>query len=441
MNNLLSGVIRLLSTQGNSKKRDENITSLKNDLKLFAASLFRGIRIIMGLFVIFIISFNMAAPQLMPVTGKSIVNAKLNWVRTPIEGNVTFSSIAVGSSVSSGEHIGSVINDRADDNFLNQLELQKAAIETSQILLQEQYNQYTAERIELNRKLSQSLNSLELTTGVRIDTLRREIVAARESKEQLNNQIRRYEIANFEYSSTDPHAIVSRAMIEDLKNQRAIAALSIHTNQNQLVILQQELESATRGEFNSQSTPEEKIMLKSIDKNIARLTTELSSFSTTLDGIQNKILERERHLQLIRSHNLVSKVNGIVWDISVADGAYVKNGDSVIGIANTDTLMVESVFHQRYLEDIAIGDHASVLLMGSKKRISGVVSRLMIRDHSQSKNLNAFSIDELASDEFKVLISLDSGERHIPIIGQRAKVLISENKNDPMSRMISMINR
>jgi len=97
---------------------------------------------------------------------------------------------------------------------------------------------------------------------------------------------------------------------------------------------------------------------------------------------------------------------------------------------------VEGHFHQRYLDNIKVGDPATIELMGSKQKLSGTVSEVKIRDQIKSADLSAFNFDSLASNEFKVVLTLDDWQEQELFIGQRAKVIVSKSRSSILPRLL-----
>ncbi len=401
----------------------------------------KAIRISIGAFILLIIGTNIVIPQVLPVSGKSIVNAKLEWIRTPIQGNVHFRSINIGDTVSRNGILGKVTNERADDNFLNQLNLQKSAIETAKLNIIDRQTQLKGEQQKLEQRLFHSLADLKTQTAIQIDTIQHELALALTEAESLENKIFRYKAVNREQAHSGQYAVVSRSQLDQVQTDLSETEVKISAHTNTLALLEQRLESATSGHFDSQNAPQERLQLLDIERGLASIQSELSSLMLKAEAIDQKITERKAHVALISEHKLISNASGIVWDIAFSEGSYVHNGDSLIAIADTDTLTVECIFHQRYLDNIEAGDHATVNLMGSNRKITGKVASITIRDHVKSNDLSAFNFGDLSSDEFKVIVELDRNIDVTPLIGQRAKVIISGSEHNLVSRMLSMLNR
>lgn len=69
-------------------------------------------------------------------------------------------------------------------------------------------------------------------------------------------------------------------------------------------------------------------------------------------------------------------VNGIVTNLTLRPGEYVKSGSGVVALVDTDTFRVEAYFEETKLPRVGIGAPASVHLMGQPGRLTGHVESI-----------------------------------------------------------------
>jgi len=405
----------------------------------FPDAILRLIRASIGTFLIFIIVTSFVVPHVLAVSGKSIVNAKLEWIRTPINGSVSFNNIRLGDSVSKGDLLGVVSNERAEDTLLNSLRLEKSALDTSIFTLEKRHQQLTEQRRELAASVYQSLLQLREQTKVQINTTETELLLSEKKHIQLKEKIQRYESANREFSKSEPYSVVSRAILDEHHSQ--ITEVDAYTSKQQdtLTMLKSDLHLAIAGEFTSKNTPPEQLKLNDVEQAITAITAEKQALLMKSNQLLADVEARTVNLGLVKQNEFTARVNGVLWDIGYADGSYVNNGDSLVAIADTDSLVIECIFHQRYLDNIHIGDFATINLMGSGEKLTGRVKKVLIRDPVRTSDLNAFKFNSPENNEFKVMISLDGDQT--PRIGQRAKVVISKNKSSPISKILMTLSR
>lgn len=419
----------------------ESLESTKNSVSTSHVDVFfRVVRAVVGSVILLTIVTAILIPQVLPVSGNSYVNAKLEWIRTPIEGDLQFGDLKVGDKVSEGTVIGTVTNTRADDYFLNQLNSEKSGLDSLLFSL-ENRRRHLVDRSEVLRgKIDESLADLEVKTRIRLEIIENELAQATEEKGMIRTRLERYKKANRKYKGEESFAIVSRVSLEKLSDRERELETSINSQQTTINLLQSNLESALKGNFVSENTPLEQQQLLEIEQSLMSIDAEIESLTLKAGNLSNRLNSRLEHLKKNTHYELVAGVSGTLWDIGFPDGSYVNHGDSVVAIADTSTLSVEGNFHQRYLDNIKVGDPATIDLMGSSEKLSGVVSEVKIRDQIKSADLSAFNLSSPATNEFKVVVTLDQQQGHDPYIGQRAKVIISKSRTSVMPSLLLLFN-
>jgi RND family efflux transporter MFP subunit len=137
-------------------------------------------------------------------------------------------------------------------------------------------------------------------------------------------------------------------------------------------------------------------------------------------------------LNLDRS-SVRAQVNGRVANVTLRPGAYVTVGKGVFALIDSDTLRVEGYFEETKLDNIKVGDVATIQLMGNGRRLQGRVESIAggIEDRERSDgstllaNVNpTFSWVRLAQ-RVPVRIKLDSPPEDLRlVVGRTATVAI-----------------
>ena len=435
--NLNTGQIPLIKITGIRGRATSNHSSCHNSEVTLSSKVsptlfdnfLRVVRVLIGSAILLTIVTAILIPQLLPVSGNSFVNAKLEWIRTPIEGDLAFSSINVGDKVAKGTVLGTITNPRADDYFLNQLNSENSGLESALFSLKNRKKHLTERREILKVKVDDSLISLQDKSQIRLEIVENELASAISENAAIKKRIARYEKANANYKGEESYAVISRASIESLWDREKELQTSIISQTATINLLKSNLESALSGTFVSENTPLEQQQLLEIEHSLANIDSEIESLTIKSDKLQAQIASRLDRLKTNSYYELVAGVAGTMWDIGFPDGSYVNHGDSVVAIADTDTLSVEGNFHQRYLDNIKVGYPATISLMGSREKLGGVVTEVKIRDQIKSADLSAFNLDSPATNEFKVVVKLDDRQNNDLYIGQRAKVIISKSRS------------
>ena len=401
----------------------------------------RTVRILVGSFILLTILTAILIPQILPVSGNSFVNAKLEWIRTPIEGDLYFHELRIGDKVSRGTALGKVTNERADDFFLNQLKSEKSSLEAALFTLQNRHLHLTQQKDSLESRVTDSLDDLRQKNSVQLEMIENDIALAAEELVTVNDRLARFRQANADYQGGESYAVVSRSAIDALVNRKNHLQTLISSKKTAIKLSKSSLESALNRTFVSEHTPLELQQVMEIELALMSIETEIDSLNLKSEKLSSQIDERMAHLEKNTNHELVAGVSGTVWDLGFSDGSYVNHGDSIIAIADTETIMVEGNFHQRYLDNVQVGDPATVALTGSDKRLSGLVSEVKIRDQIKSADLSAFNLESPDTNEFKVIVTLNSGEAEDVFIGQRARLIISKSSSSIIPSILLFYKR
>jgi len=393
-------------------------------------------RAVVGSAILLTIVTSILIPQVLPVSGNSYINAKLEWIRTPIDGELDFGDIKVGDKIEKGTVLGAIANNRADDYFLNELNREKSSIETALFALENRREQLKGRGIELKLKASKSLINFEETTKIRLSIIRSDLARDIEEKATVSDQIKRYQKANSDYDGEGEYSVVSRVALENLFMKEKQLRSSIIRREQDIVLLASDLESVLDKHYVSDNTPVEQLQFLDTEQQLLNVESEIRNLTIKIERVSTQISARVEFLKRNNYYELVAGVSGIMWDTGFPDGSYVSNGDSVVAIADTKSLSVEGMFHQRYLDDIAAGDPVTIKLMGSSEKLRGIVSDVRIRDQIKSADLTAINPRAPESNEFNVVVDIDERDARDLYIGQRAKVVISKSSSSVIPSLL-----
>jgi RND family efflux transporter MFP subunit len=140
-------------------------------------------------------------------------------------------------------------------------------------------------------------------------------------------------------------------------------------------------------------------------------------------------------LNLERS-TVVAPVNGIVTNFGLLPGHYVTSGASILALIDSDTFRVEGYFEETKLRRIAVGDPATVKLIGDPTPLKGHVESIAsgIEDQSRSTSTDllasvnpTFSWVRLAQ-RVPVRIKLDNVPEKVRLVtGRTATVSVGDD--------------
>jgi len=419
-----SSILSFVASFVSSVKGDRN-----NGFNLNTDKILRAIRVTVGALILLTIITAILIPQVLPVSGNSFINAKLEWIRTPIDGDLSFSDLKIGDYIPEGRVLGTITNERIDDYFLNQLKMERSAIESALFSLDSRKGLLEKRSNVLQSKVRESLLNIEEVTKARLSMVKGDLARTMEEKAGTRELVRRYKKANRDYKGEESFAVVSRDKLEHLLRTEKELQAKIGRQKTDYILLSSSLESVLAGNYVSENTPVEQQQLLDTKKQLTNIASEIEVLTLKKNKLSTQVSARVELLNRNNHFDLLAGVSGTVWDIGFPDGSYVNHGDSIVAIADTGTLSVEGSFHQRYLDNIEVGDPVTIDLLGSSEKLNGTASELKIRDQIKSADLSAINVDSPAANEFNVVVAINeqhSSELHI---GQRAKLIISKSSS------------
>lgn len=138
---------------------------------------------------------------------------------------------------------------------------------------------------------------------------------------------------------------------------------------------------------------------------------------------------------------VASSVDGTVWSRDMPTGQTVREGDDLIRIAESNTVLVEAYVDGRYAKQLSIGDRAIVSL-SSNQRVTGRI--IAIQGPGERKaDADAFAIELKAPVEglYHVAVRIDSSDRGLVHVGQVAKVLFPGPDSSVSYRVYSWVTQ
>jgi|GEM_PF-5484381 len=202
------------------------------DFMILLKPFIRTARIVAGTLILLTLLAGILMPQVLPVSGNSFVNARLEWIRTPIEGRLEYSDIKVGDTVTRGSMLGTITNNRADDYFLNQLQTEKFSLESALFSLKSKRQQLAERSLLLQKRVADSLLELKEKTKIQLEVMQNDIALITAEQNTIAGRLVSFEKANNAYGHNS-YAVVSRASIEDM--QAKVKALEISIASKNLI--------------------------------------------------------------------------------------------------------------------------------------------------------------------------------------------------------------
>ena len=397
-----------------------------------------------------------------PVSMVAVTNARVSRVRSSVNGQIESFAVEVGDRVTAGQPLARLVTVAPAARLAaDQLEKQKSDLEIQEASLVAQIadteahlqdytkdvNDYTSRMTaETNMSLQQALQELATAKAWQQQVKQAVKPAPNEELVELDQEITRMatQLRDMRAKYSDNHPDVQRlsATLADARHRRQqlaasapaptptggmeqlAAAREVETRSATVERLRAELVNLSSGYFvGVDLQPPPTLTLR--DEASASLG-RLRDQKLVLD-LQQKSIEEQLAKQMatpgVDPVTVASTVDGTVWSRDMPTGQTVREGDDLIRIAESNSLLVEAYVDGRYARQLSIGDRAIVSL-SSNQRVTGRI--VSIQGPGERKaDADAFAIELKAPVEglYHVAVRLDTSDRGLVRVGQVAKVL------------------
>ena len=167
---------------------------------------------------------------------------------------------------------------------------------------------------------------------------------------------------------------------------------------------------------------------------ITGLNEQETTLSKDIASIQMDITREQTRIAALKEAPVPSTNNGILYSRKANDQQWLKKSDTIAHIADPKTIIIESVMHPRYMNDIQPGDQVQIELTGERRRVSGTVKDLVPLKGQDAQM--ATTLTSLLADHFKVRVEINQTAGPVTI-GQNVKLMVTGKDPGWFSRFIA----
>ncbi len=306
-------------------------------------------------------------------SANAVVSARLVSIRAPIDGVVSTEIGEVGTKVSRGTTIATILDPWFDDQrltdlraALRRLELQsrnavedKAALLAFQAKLEERVATHTHANAERLRGL--------VTEAERISAA----LEARQNQAQIDvdRQV-----------PLQSSGVVSRAEAQKRLSTLAAARHDTAAQQGRLASLRAEAEAASAGVLSSHGGIDVSYSAQRIDQiamEVVNLTRLVADLGAEAEATAARLADEERRVLRLREARLIAPVTGVVWRKGATAAERVAKGDMLVELVDCEAPFLLVAVPQDRFSDIEIGGMARYRLSGELVERKGEVRSIL----------------------------------------------------------------
>lgn len=389
-------------------------------MRPWLSKFFKAIRITLAVCLISVSLWALLLPPAFPYSTHAVVNAKAVAIRAGERGHIAFEPTTRSTILQAGDCLASVTRDLAkeqrkleEQNFTKlklegQLESLDEAIESLQQKLQTTKGNVEEKRLSSDRNLKISMMAAEEKVKIYAADLA-EKIADQKRVEPL-----------FE------DGIVTAAQWSEVRQQKIESEKLLKAAEVELSGFKARLEDLKSGtsRLSDGDLARATAKLESYEQEASDLGLQRAELRTELDEITKQIESARRYSKEDKTYELTTPIKGVVWHRRAVDGEPLVEGQVVAEVADVGSLFVEAYFRQDFLNQIEIGDHATIYLVGETRFIDGKVVDIQVQESTarEEKLINTVKLD---ISLLNVKIEAINGNFEPKDLGQLAKVLVS----------------
>lgn len=336
-------------------------------------------------------------------------------VRTPIAGTVQGDVLDVGAAVAPETLLARVVDEFLDPTPRENLRSLCAQLETRR-----------AASLAAIRTQEDSLLALRAHAD-RHRSLLGEYLWLRLLGYQANALVLGRRVAAAEAAAGRQQALGDAGLVAQAERERAAlcrtearAALrGLHLEQRAAL---RQLHALGGGHFLGIEQPADAGRLRDAEARLPEMRIEAQALAANLADAERRLAAEQSRMDKLRRTDLRSPVAGRILRRAVSAGQLVQPGETTYLVAESRSLHVEALFHQRWIRSIAPGDSAKIVLFG--RTLSGRVRCLLSSWCSEDPTMAA-SAPGTDATHFIAVIEIDAesdpGDLHV---GEKAEVCL-----------------
>ena len=322
-------------------------------------------RLIIGFLVASIALWAVAGEQMSGVSANAFVNARVVTLRSETAGRLNLPSRTLGSFVSKGETLGSVIDPLVDKVCLNdlQLDLEKKA---SEII-------WIERRI---RGLKQVLEKLERRAiayqNRRVAELRLQVVRARNRLEVLEEH-RGLRAADNQVADTVTWTV------ERMPGEQVTFELELEHARERVEVLENSLRAAVTGIFlgdGYNDAPNSEQRSNALALELEELVLSLRLHKDEQIAIKERLLKEMLRVRRLEEAEIAAPVSGIYWEVIEADSVSIQSGDPIVRIVDCSSVIISLSVSEMTFNSLSLGAQAKFRFMNDSHVYDGTIIRL-----------------------------------------------------------------
>ena len=381
------------------------------------------IRIALGALLVFVSLWALLLPPAFPYSAYAVINAEAVPIKTLDRGQITYAPINRSTILQVDDRVATVERDLA--KVQRELEEQKFTKQK----LEGQLKSLNKVVVGLQRKQQGAKSELKekrISSGVNLQSF---LEAAKEKVQIFKADLAEKTADQERVKPLFDDGIVTAAQWSDTRKLKIEAEKLLKVTEEEFADIKARLEDYRRGGSGMSEEKDAILMTKveAYEQDMGKLGIQQAQLRTELEALQKQINSARDYNRSDLTYELTTPIEGIVWHRHAVSGELLGDEQVVAEIADISSLFVEAYFRRDFLNQITIGDHASIYLLKDTRFINGRVANVRVQESSVrgARIINTAGLDKTL---LVVKIMAEDGEIIPKDIGELSKVLISSGQ-------------
>lgn len=300
------------------------------------------------------------------------VNARINVVRAPIEGQVSLAVRSIGARVNAGELVADIADERFDTARLLDLERDR---DNQQIELK----RVAAQKAALTQARGGFATQLVDYQSGRVSQIEARIAESRAVQDAALARLREADGALKRANDLSDRGVQTAANLERARAAYDVARQDLESARQRSNYLATELVSARSGVFIGDSyndAPFSSQRVRELDLRLAELAAEQEQIEQRIAQFERQIRAERVRVSRLTSASLTARVAGMAWDFLVDDGEFARRGQDLVKLVDCRSLVVTASVTESLYDNLSIGAPVQFRLFGDDRVFDGTITRL-----------------------------------------------------------------
>jgi multidrug resistance efflux pump len=330
------------------------------------------LRILIGVVLLLGGLFVLVGEYFAGTSADATINARINVIRAPIEGQVSLAVRSIGARVNAGELVADIADERFDTARLLDLE-------------RDRDNQ----QIELRRVATQKTSLSQARAGFaaqladyqkgRVSQIEARIAEGRAAQDAALARLREADGALKRANDLSDRGVQTAANLERARAAQDVAQQDLESARQRSNYLATELASARGGVFIGDSyndAPFSSQRVRELDLRLAELAAEQEQIEARSAQFERQIRAERVRVSRLTSATLNARVAGMAWDFLIDDGEYARRGQDLVKLVDCRSLVVTASVTEALYDSLSIGTSVQFRLFGDDRIFDGTITRL-----------------------------------------------------------------